>query len=71
MGVTRTMLVAFGVVAAAASSPAGRPMTIRDPITNERDYRVPVDQGLQLFTALQRRGVPSEGMVFRTRDTGC
>jgi dipeptidyl aminopeptidase/acylaminoacyl peptidase len=33
-------------------------------ITNERDYRVPVDQGLQLFTALQRTGVPSEGMVF-------
>lgn len=33
-------------------------------ITNERDYRVPVDQGLQLFTALRRNGVPSEGLVF-------
>ena len=33
-------------------------------ITNERDFRVPVDQGLQLFTALRRRGVPSEALVF-------
>jgi len=33
-------------------------------ITNERDYRVPVDQGLQLFTALRLDGVPSEGLVF-------
>ncbi|CAN5839845.1 S9 family peptidase [soil metagenome] len=40
---------------------------IRTPtlvITNELDYRVPVDQGLQLFTALRRNGVPSEGLVF-------
>ena len=27
-------------------------------------FRVPVDQGLQLFTALRRNGVPSEGLVF-------
>ena len=30
----------------------------------ELDFRVPVDQGLQLFTALQRRGVPSRLIVF-------
>lgn len=33
-------------------------------ITNELDFRVPVDQGLQLFTALRLRGVPSEALVF-------
>jgi dipeptidyl aminopeptidase/acylaminoacyl peptidase len=33
-------------------------------ITNELDYRVPVDQGLQLFTALRRNGVPSKALVF-------
>jgi dipeptidyl aminopeptidase/acylaminoacyl peptidase len=33
-------------------------------VTNEHDYRVPVDQGLQLFTLLRRRGVPSEMLVF-------
>ena len=33
-------------------------------ITNELDYRVPVDQGLQMFTALRRNGVPSEALVF-------
>jgi dipeptidyl aminopeptidase/acylaminoacyl peptidase len=33
-------------------------------ITNELDYRVPVDQGLQLFTALRRQNVPSEMVVF-------
>jgi dipeptidyl aminopeptidase/acylaminoacyl peptidase len=40
---------------------------IRTPtlvITNERDFRVPVDQGLQLFTVLRRQGVPSEALVF-------
>ena len=34
-------------------------------ITNEQDFRVPVDQGLQLFTALRRNGVPTEGLVFQ------
>ena len=41
---------------------------IRTPtfvITNEQDFRVPLDQGLQLFTALRRNGVPSEGLVFQ------
>ena len=33
-------------------------------ITNELDYRVPVDQGLQLFNTLRRNGVPSEALVF-------
>jgi dipeptidyl aminopeptidase/acylaminoacyl peptidase len=33
-------------------------------ITNELDYRVPVDQGLQMFTALRRNGVPAEALVF-------
>ena len=40
---------------------------IRTPtlvITNELDFRVPVDQGLQLFTALRRNGTPSEMLVF-------
>jgi dipeptidyl aminopeptidase/acylaminoacyl peptidase len=33
-------------------------------ITNELDYRVPVDQGIQLFTALRRQNVPSEMLIF-------
>ena len=33
-------------------------------ITNELDYRVPVDQGLQMFTVLRRNSVPSEALVF-------
>ncbi len=33
-------------------------------IHSELDYRVPLDQGLQLFTALQRKGVPSKLIVF-------
>jgi len=33
-------------------------------ITNLQDFRVPVDQGLQLFTALRLRGVPSKSLVF-------
>jgi dipeptidyl aminopeptidase/acylaminoacyl peptidase len=33
-------------------------------ITNQLDFRVPVDQGLQLFTALRLRGVPAEALVF-------
>ena len=30
----------------------------------ELDYRVPLEQGLGMFTALQRRGVPSRLLVF-------
>jgi len=33
-------------------------------VQGELDFRVPIDQGLQLFTALQRRGVPSKLLVF-------
>jgi dipeptidyl aminopeptidase/acylaminoacyl peptidase len=33
-------------------------------IHGELDYRVPIEQGLALFTALQRRGVPSRLLVF-------
>jgi dipeptidyl aminopeptidase/acylaminoacyl peptidase len=33
-------------------------------ITNELDFRVPVDQGLQMFTVLRQRGVPAEALVF-------
>lgn len=33
-------------------------------IHNELDFRVPIAQGLDLFTALQRRGVPSKLLIF-------
>jgi dipeptidyl aminopeptidase/acylaminoacyl peptidase len=33
-------------------------------VHSELDYRVPVGEGLALFTALQRRGVPSKLLVF-------
>ena len=33
-------------------------------VHGELDYRVPVSQGLELFTALQRRGVPSRLLYF-------
>jgi len=33
-------------------------------IHGERDYRVPLEQGLAMFTALQRQGVPSRLLVF-------
>jgi dipeptidyl aminopeptidase/acylaminoacyl peptidase len=52
----------------ARCSPHLRADRIRTPtfvITNEQDFRVPVDQGLQLFTALRRNGVPTEGLVFQ------
>ncbi len=35
-------------------------------ITNELDFRIPVDQGIQLFTSLRRRGVPAELIDFPT-----
>jgi dipeptidyl aminopeptidase/acylaminoacyl peptidase len=37
------------------------PMLIID---NEGDYRVPFDQGAQLFTTLQRKGIPSKLLDF-------
>ena len=33
-------------------------------ITSEKDFRIPYTQGLAAFTALQRRGVPSQLLVF-------
>ncbi len=33
-------------------------------IHGQLDYRVPYEQGLAVFTALQRRGVPSEFLYF-------
>ncbi len=33
-------------------------------ITNEQDFRVPVDQGLQMFTVLRRNNVPSKALSF-------
>ena len=37
-------------------------------IHSERDYRVPVSQGLMLFTALQRLGVKSKMLYFPDED---
>jgi dipeptidyl aminopeptidase/acylaminoacyl peptidase len=33
-------------------------------IHGELDYRVPIGEGLQLFTALQRKGVDSKLLIF-------
>jgi len=33
-------------------------------VHGELDYRVPVTQGMELFTALQRRGIPSRFLYF-------
>jgi dipeptidyl aminopeptidase/acylaminoacyl peptidase len=33
-------------------------------VHGEKDYRVPISEALLLFEALQRRGVPSELLVF-------
>ncbi|WP_428629693.1 prolyl oligopeptidase family serine peptidase [Sphingopyxis sp.] len=33
-------------------------------ITSEKDFRIPYTQGLATFTALQRRGIPSQLLVF-------
>ena len=33
-------------------------------VTSERDFRVPFGQGLQFFTALQLKGVPSKLLMF-------
>jgi dipeptidyl aminopeptidase/acylaminoacyl peptidase len=33
-------------------------------ITGEQDFRVPYTQGLQSFTALQERGIPSQLLIF-------
>jgi dipeptidyl aminopeptidase/acylaminoacyl peptidase len=33
-------------------------------ITGEKDFRVPYTQGIQSFTALQERGIPSQLLAF-------
>jgi acetyl esterase/lipase len=33
-------------------------------VHGEKDYRVPATQGMQLFTALQSRGIPSRFLHF-------
>jgi dipeptidyl aminopeptidase/acylaminoacyl peptidase len=33
-------------------------------IHSEKDFRIPVTQGLGAFTALQQRGIPSRLLVF-------
>ncbi len=33
-------------------------------IHGEKDYRVPVTDGISAFTALQRRGIPSKFLYF-------
>ncbi|MFN0069189.1 MAG: prolyl oligopeptidase family serine peptidase [Limisphaerales bacterium] len=43
---------------------AGRFKTPNLIIHNELDFRVPVSEGYQLFTTLQRRGVPSKLLYF-------
>jgi dipeptidyl aminopeptidase/acylaminoacyl peptidase len=48
-------------------SPAGSVKNFKTPtlvIHGELDYRVPLEQGLGMYTALQRRGVPSRLLVF-------
>ncbi|HFE52519.1 MAG TPA: S9 family peptidase, partial [Bacteroidetes bacterium] len=37
-------------------------------IHGEKDFRVPVTQGLAMFTALQRKGVPSKLLYFPDED---
>jgi dipeptidyl aminopeptidase/acylaminoacyl peptidase len=52
-------------------SPHSYAERIRTPtlvIHGQQDYRVPVEQGLQLFTALQRQGVPSRLLYFPDED---
>ncbi len=43
---------------------AGKFQTPTLVITNEKDYRVPFEQGLEFFTALQLKGVPSRLLTF-------
>ena len=33
-------------------------------IHSAKDYRIPAEQGIAVFTALQRRGIPSEFLYF-------
>jgi len=42
-----------------------RPMLV---IHSGHDYRIPLEQGLGAFTALQRKGVPSQFLTFPTEN---
>jgi dipeptidyl aminopeptidase/acylaminoacyl peptidase len=33
-------------------------------VHGQKDYRIPVEQGIAAFTALQRRGIPSQFLTF-------
>ncbi len=37
-------------------------------VHSELDYRVPLNQGIELFTALQRKGIPSKWLYFPDED---
>jgi dipeptidyl aminopeptidase/acylaminoacyl peptidase len=37
-------------------------------VHGENDFRVPYTEGLQLFTALQRQGIPSKLLFFPDED---
>ena len=37
-------------------------------IHSAKDYRIPAEQGIAAFTALQRRGIPSEFLYFPGRE---
>ena len=43
---------------------AGKFKTPNLIIHNDLDFRVPINQGMELFTALQRQGVPSKLIMF-------
>jgi dipeptidyl aminopeptidase/acylaminoacyl peptidase len=48
-------------------TPSARVKNFKTPtlvIHGEQDHRVPLEQGLQMFTALKRRGVPAKLVVF-------
>jgi dipeptidyl aminopeptidase/acylaminoacyl peptidase len=52
-------------------SPHSHAEKIRTPtlvVHGQRDFRVPVEQGLQMFTALQRQGVASRLLYFPDED---
>ena len=52
-------------------SPHSHAEKMRTPtlvIHGQKDYRVPVEQGFQMFTALQRQGVPSRLLYFPDED---
>lgn len=51
----------------ARSSPLTCATSFKTPtmlIHGQRDYRVDISEGLQMFTALQRQGVPSQILIF-------